>query len=86
MEIIRKYRSANIEVVSNGFVVTIGCQTVVAETPATLLSLITDYLKDPVAAEKKLLDNLICYDKMQEPVATLESATNAIGRFRRDKY
>jgi hypothetical protein len=54
---IKKYRSAKIDVVANGFVVSIGCQTVVAETPEKLIELISDYLKDPVAAENKLMEN-----------------------------
>jgi len=53
----KRYRSAKIDVVANGFVVTIGCQTVVAETAQKLKEMIVEYLDDPQAAEKKLLLN-----------------------------
>lgn len=65
----KKYRNAQIEVVANGFIVKIGCQKVVAETPEKLLSLITDYLNDPDKAWRKLLENSIAYDCTSPRVA-----------------
>ena len=65
---IKKYRSANIEVVANGFVVHIGCQTVVAETPTKLIELISDYLKDPEVAEKKLMQNSMAQGEIPSPM------------------
>jgi len=67
---IKKYRSAKIDVVANGFVVSIGCQTVVAETPEKLIELISDYLKDPVAAENKLMENSIALGVLGPPVVS----------------
>ena len=53
----KKYRNANIEVVLNGFIINIGCSKVVAESPESLIKLITQYLKDPTGTEKKLSEN-----------------------------
>ena len=47
----KQYRSATITVVANGL--TIGCQTVVAETPEKLKQLINDYLDDPIFPPKR---------------------------------
>ena len=52
-----KYYNAEIRVVSNGFVVKIGCQTVVAESAESLKKMICDYLDNPADAEKKLRAN-----------------------------
>ena len=50
----KKYRSATITVVANGFIINIGCQVVIAETPEKLKKMICDYLDNPDEAEKKL--------------------------------
>ena len=55
----KTYRSATMTVVANGFVIEIGCQMVIAETPEKLKELICDYLDDPYSAEKKLMANSI---------------------------
>lgn len=60
-EVQKRYRGATIGVVANGFIITIGCQTIVAETPNKLLKLITDYLDDPNKAEKDLIENSISF-------------------------
>lgn len=65
-----KYYNATITVCANGFIVNIGCQTVVAETPEKLLELITSYLKNPKEAEKKLFANSIRMDTPQVHTAT----------------
>jgi len=64
----KKYRSWNVEVVSNGFIVTIGCQKVVAETPEKLLYLTKGYLEDPGKAEKELFENHIALNGNPESV------------------
>jgi len=56
-----KYRDANIRVVLNGFIVKIGCSEVVAETPESLLKLITRYLKDPDKTEKEMFKKKMYY-------------------------
>jgi hypothetical protein len=61
VEEIKKYRSASIEVVANGFIIQIGCQRVVAETTDKLKKLINDYLDNPVEAEKKLFESSIVF-------------------------
>lgn len=58
----KKYRSWTVDVVSNGFVVNIGCQRVVAETPEKLLSLTKGYLDDPEKATKELFDNSMIFN------------------------
>jgi len=50
-----KYQNASIHVVLNGFVVEIGCQTVVAETPEKLKELICNYIDDPVKTEREMM-------------------------------
>jgi hypothetical protein len=61
----KKYRSWTVDVVSNGFVVNIGCQRVVAETPEKLLSLTKGYLDDPEKATKELFDNAMILNTSQ---------------------
>ena len=58
----KKYRSWTVNVVANGFVVNIGCQRVVAETPEKLLALTKGYLDDPEKATKELFDNSMIFD------------------------
>ena len=60
-----RYYNATITVCANGFVVNIGCQTVVAETPEKLLQLITEYLNDPKKAERKLFAESISMNQPQ---------------------
>jgi len=57
----KKYRSAEINVVANGFIIRIGCQTIIAESPKKLKKLICDYLDDPEKAEKELFENSIVF-------------------------
>jgi hypothetical protein len=63
-----KYRSATITVVANGFIVNIGCQTLVAQSPEILRNLVCDYLKDPQGAEKRLLLNSLNGENLAPPV------------------
>lgn len=51
----KTYRSAKIDVVANGFIITIGCQTLVAGSPEALKCLIVDYLNDPIRTEKVIM-------------------------------
>lgn len=39
---------------NNGYIVTVGCATFVAEDPSTLIAGLKQYLKDPKAAEKEM--------------------------------
>lgn len=80
MEEIKKYRSANIEVVANGFIIQIGCQRVVAETTDKLKKLINDYLDNPVEAEKNLFANSIVSNN-QAPIPTPVSETAMGSRY-----
>jgi hypothetical protein len=68
------YRSAKIDVVPNGFIITIGCQRVVAETPDRLKQLITKYLDNPDQTEKDLLSSSIAYTDNVLPTNALGSA------------
>lgn len=51
----KTYRSANIEVVANGFIIKIGCQLLVASTPGQLKQLVSNYLDDPHGTEKSIM-------------------------------
>ena len=48
-----KYRQATINKVANGFIVTVGCQTFVSRTWEEVSTGLSEYYKDPRAAEKK---------------------------------
>ena len=52
-----KYRDFSVKVVLNGFVITIGCQQVVASTPEQLIELVKKYMKAPQATESLMLKN-----------------------------
>lgn len=45
------YRNFHVEVVHNGFIISIGCTKVIASSPADLLKLIEGYLNSPASAE-----------------------------------
>ena len=45
------YRNFHVEVVHNGFIISIGCTKVIASGTAGLLRLIEEYLDDPTKAE-----------------------------------
>jgi len=47
------YRGVNVEKVANGFIVRIGCQTLVAKTWDEVSLGLGEYWDDPVKAEKK---------------------------------
>ena len=51
----KTYRSANIQVVANGFIIKIGCQSLVASTPGQLKQLVSNYLDDPHGTEKSIM-------------------------------
>jgi hypothetical protein len=53
----KRYRNINIEVVSNGFIGTVGCQRVIAESTDKVLELLKKYFDDPVLMEKDLFEN-----------------------------
>jgi hypothetical protein len=46
-------REAHIKAVLNGYIVTIGCQTVVFPSPAALASAICEYYTEPTETEKR---------------------------------
>jgi hypothetical protein len=73
-----KYRNAQIEVVSNGFIVTIGCQRVVAESAETMLKRFKEYYDNPEEAEKKLFENSIVFSGC-EPVDPTPCVTEGRG-------
>lgn len=45
-------REINIQPIDFGYIVRVGCQTVAVETKEKLISKLTEYINDPVAAEK----------------------------------
>jgi hypothetical protein len=59
----KKYRNINIEVVSNGFIGTVGCQRVVAENTEKVMELLKKYFDDPVQTEKDLLENHLSFNQ-----------------------
>ena len=52
------YDDVTIKRVRNGFIVTVGCETFVANDWGKLSKALNDYYKDPVAAEKKYCSDL----------------------------
>lgn len=48
-----RFRQINIVAVLNGFVVTVGCQTVVFSTVEALVSALRDYYNEPENTEKR---------------------------------
>ncbi len=52
-------RSAQITPVLNGFIVQIGCQTVVFDSPAALGAAVIEYYLDPEKTEKKYFANRV---------------------------
>lgn len=60
----KRYRGATISVVSNGFIIKIGCQTVVAESAQSLMELIAGYLNDPAGTEKRLLRDSLMFENL----------------------
>jgi hypothetical protein len=57
----KKYRNINIEVVSNGFIGTVGCQRVVAENTDKVIEMLKKYFDDPVQMEKDLFENHLSF-------------------------
>ena len=53
-----KYRGGSMQVVANGFILNVGCQTLVAETPEKLKKLICDYIDNPEQEEAKLMKSV----------------------------
>ena len=68
MEEKKRFHSFSVEVVSNGFIVTIGCQKLIFKTLSEMASKILEYEADPHQLEKELLANSLCYD--EQPVLT----------------
>lgn len=52
-------RQFSVTPVLNGFIVAIGCQTVVFESNSALLDAIRDYLHDPEGTERSFLDSAL---------------------------
>lgn len=47
------FRQVTVQKVANGFIVVVGCQTFVAKTWTEASNGLSEYYKDPAAAEKK---------------------------------
>ena len=52
-------REITIRAVMNGFIVTVGCQTIVFDKIEHLVGALNDYLMDPMRTEKRWLDTAI---------------------------
>lgn len=52
-QLVQNCRDAIIKKVTNGFIVNIGCQTFVSKDWQEISDGLTEYWKDPIAAEKK---------------------------------
>lgn len=68
-------RDIRIQPALNGFIVNVGCQTVVFTTVEMLITELGMYLKDPDARERFYLDNSINADKMIETVRAGDQVT-----------
>ncbi len=63
-----KPRSIHIDAVMNGFIVQVGCQTLVIGSIDQLMNNLRTYLEHPLTVEKSFRDGAL-YDTMSEPVA-----------------
>jgi len=72
----KRYRNINIEVVSNGFIGTVGCQRVIAESTDKVLELLKKYFDDPDQMEKELFKNHL---SLNQPVPVPTSEPPGIG-------
>lgn len=61
----KKYRSFNVEVVNNGFIVTIGCQKLVFKELDALAIELKNYWDDPEGVEKHYMENSIVVSSVQ---------------------
>lgn len=48
-----KIKHINIDQVSRGYIVTVGCQTFAIETSAQLISKLSEYINEPASTSKK---------------------------------
>lgn len=64
----KTYRSAKIDVVANGFIIEIGCQKLVANTPGQLKQLICNYLDDPYKTERSIMRDHLSGNNQVEAV------------------
>lgn len=59
----RKYKVAHVEVVSNGFIIRVGCTTVVAKSPDEVILFAQQYYGDPEKFERELYSEMhLCQD------------------------
>lgn len=50
----KRYRGFEVKVCLNGFIIIVGCQTLVAQSPAMLVDMVAKYMDDPEGYEKEL--------------------------------
>ena len=70
------YRPIEIRVVLNGFVVTVGCQTVVYQDADDLLEELGAYFRDPDAAEKRYSECLHARHTLNDGPRAVPTMTN----------
>lgn len=70
------YRNFNVEVLTNGFILTVGCQRLVFKTLIELADALKEYWKNPRSVEKKYLNCSFRMDS-QIPHPTTISGTTA---------
>ncbi len=74
------FRPVSIAAVLNGWIVTVGCQTVVYQERNQLVSDLDAYLKDPAATEKRFLGSSVNQGHLSAgapPIAYQETASTA---------
>ena len=74
-----KYRSFSVEPVLNGFVIKIGCQTVVASSAKELVKLVEKYMEAPESTEETMLKN--SFSISPEPVPIRGTLGLGIGQY-----
>ncbi len=90
MSDIKRYRSARIIPVLNGFIIEVGCQKVVAETGEKLIELVSNYIKDPGKMEQEMLKYSLSFDNQPPaeivPRRTEDSGFPALIREAQERY
>lgn len=71
----KHYRNFNVEVLTNGFLVTVGCQRLIFKTLIELANVLKEYWENPRSVEKKYLNCSFRMDSQVPPPTTTSDTT-----------
>ena len=74
-----KIRPVLIDEVSNGYIVRVGCQTLVFQNRAVLILELSEYLDDPEGAEKAFLTEHP-WEPLNIPIAAQDNSVGTVGQ------